>query len=368
MNNTAKPLHFFLGANTPQGFVSRFDQLADRQAGWREFVIKGGPGTGKSTLMRRIAEKAQGRCQGIELIHCSSDVDSLDGVILQDVKTSIADGTSPHVIEPKFPGAFEQLVDLSSCWDQEQLFQDRGEIIPLTERISRRHEHCCRLLGAAGSLLSDSYRIALEATDVEKAVRAAGRIARLEFRRGPQTKGRESVRFLSCVSNKGQVFFHETVQTLCDRVYLLEDLYGASSRLILKALRAAALEAGWDVISCYCPLSPYEKLEHLMIPDLRLGFFTANDAHRPNVAVQRVVRSRRFTDPDQLRRNKKRLTFNRKASAQLLDSAGQLLGEAKQLHDQLEGFYVRAMDFGLAGQVFDRTLDHYERILKEHSL
>ena len=52
MTNTAKPLHFFLGANTPQGFVSRFDQLADWREGWREFVLKGGPGTGKSTLMR----------------------------------------------------------------------------------------------------------------------------------------------------------------------------------------------------------------------------------------------------------------------------------------------------------------------------
>ena len=54
MSDTAKPLRFFLGANTPQGFVSRFDQLADPTDGWREFVIKGGPGAGKSTLMKMI--------------------------------------------------------------------------------------------------------------------------------------------------------------------------------------------------------------------------------------------------------------------------------------------------------------------------
>ena len=90
MENNRKPLHFFLGANTPQGFVSRFDQLANPAEGWREFVLKGGPGTGKSSLIRKVAEH-------IELIHCSSDVDSLDGVILPEIKTSIADGTSPHV-------------------------------------------------------------------------------------------------------------------------------------------------------------------------------------------------------------------------------------------------------------------------------
>lgn len=91
-----KTLRFFLGANTPQGFVSRFDQLADVNDGWRTFVIKGGPGSGKSTMMKKIKEAIGGGHGDIELIHCSSDVDSLDGVIASGLKFSIADGTAPH--------------------------------------------------------------------------------------------------------------------------------------------------------------------------------------------------------------------------------------------------------------------------------
>ncbi len=59
---TAAPepkMRFFLGANTPSGFVSRFDQLADAGDGWRLFVIKGGPGTGKSSLIRRAAAELE---------------------------------------------------------------------------------------------------------------------------------------------------------------------------------------------------------------------------------------------------------------------------------------------------------------------
>ena len=82
MSDTAKPLRFFLGANTPQGFVSRFDQLADPTDGWREFVIKGGPGAGKSTLMKRVADFAADRCGQVELIHCSSDADSLESCLI----------------------------------------------------------------------------------------------------------------------------------------------------------------------------------------------------------------------------------------------------------------------------------------------
>lgn len=95
MNKNEKALRFFLGANTPQGFVSRFDQLTDSQDGWRKFVIKGGPGSGKSTLMKKVVQQFEK--EGIEIIHCSSDVDSLDGVIVPSRKFCIADGTSPHV-------------------------------------------------------------------------------------------------------------------------------------------------------------------------------------------------------------------------------------------------------------------------------
>lgn len=96
MENGKYTLRFFLGANTPQGFVSRFDQLADPDDGWRKYVIKGGPGTGKSRLMKQLAGELSHRCNKLELIYCSSDTNSLDAVIATDLKAAIADGTSPH--------------------------------------------------------------------------------------------------------------------------------------------------------------------------------------------------------------------------------------------------------------------------------
>lgn len=109
-----KTLRFFLGANTPQGFVSRFDQLADVNDGWRKFVIKGGPGSGKSTLMKKVVASLEGSCSDVEMIHCSSDVDSLDGVIVPGLRFSIADGTLPHgraaTITKKHPGQLPQVL------------------------------------------------------------------------------------------------------------------------------------------------------------------------------------------------------------------------------------------------------------------
>lgn len=284
-------------------------------------------------------------------------------------RRAVFDSATPaHVIEPKYPGAFEQVVDLSSCWDEHALFESREAIMALAAKISRCHEHCCRFLGAAGSLLSDTYRIALEGTSVSKVVKAARRIALSEFKGGPGGQGRESVRFLSCVTNKGPVLFDGTAKALCDRIYLVDDVYGAASRLFLSALRSQALEAGWDVITCYCPLSPFEKIEHLFIPALRLGFMTANDNHLPDIEPYKIVRSRRFTDAEQIRAHRKRITFNRKASAQMLEQAARLLAEAKTLHDQLEGYYTGAMDFAAVDAVGERTLQKYEHIFQSYGL
>ena len=79
MNNQTANVDFYLGALGPHGFCGYFDRLCqepDRQM----YLIKSGPGCGKSTMMRKIAEASP---LPVQRIHCSSDPDSLDGVILE---------------------------------------------------------------------------------------------------------------------------------------------------------------------------------------------------------------------------------------------------------------------------------------------
>ena len=102
---------FFLGATTPAGFKGYFEPLR-REPGMQMLLIKSGPGCGKSTLMKHLAQAAEQQGQRIEKIHCASDPDSLDGVIFLDQKRAIIDATAPHVVEPDAPGADELVVSL----------------------------------------------------------------------------------------------------------------------------------------------------------------------------------------------------------------------------------------------------------------
>ena len=53
----------------------------------------------------------------VEYLWCSGDPDSLDGVVLPELRCAIADGTSPHVLEPKYPAAVDRYVDLGRFYD-----------------------------------------------------------------------------------------------------------------------------------------------------------------------------------------------------------------------------------------------------------
>lgn len=96
-------VRFFLGANSPGGFYSLYDQLIDPAQAEEIYILKGGPGCGKSSLMHRVAEAVEAHGLSVEYIDCSGDPDSLDAIVIPQLKTALVDGTAPHVVEPDFP-------------------------------------------------------------------------------------------------------------------------------------------------------------------------------------------------------------------------------------------------------------------------
>lgn len=87
---------FFPGGNTSKGFYSFYHYMIPHDA-TRIFCIKGGPGVGKSTLMRRIGETMLEHGYDVEYHCCSSDNGSLDGVHIPSIGVALLDGTAPHV-------------------------------------------------------------------------------------------------------------------------------------------------------------------------------------------------------------------------------------------------------------------------------
>lgn len=71
-------------------------------------------------MMKKIGDYFLSQGENIDHIYCSSDSNSLDGIIINNRKTAVVDGTSPHVIEPKAPGAVEEYINLWKSMGQKQ--------------------------------------------------------------------------------------------------------------------------------------------------------------------------------------------------------------------------------------------------------
>ncbi len=330
-------LKFFLGANSPYGFTSYFDLVMNNKE--RNYLIKGGPGTGKSTFMKKISS-----LYPAEEIYCSSDTNSLDGLIFSDKDAFICDATAPHVLEPIYPGARDEIVNFGISFDINKLKVNKDAIKTLTDKNKELHLRATKYLTAVGTLTSQSERIASLLYDEEKQQKA---IKKLISDKLPKSEGvgTENVRLLSAVTAQGITFYSETITELASDIVRIEDEYGYCSKLVLSAVRKEALARGLDIYTCYCSIAPFLKVEHIIIPELSLAFVTSNRFHKFTGDVSKNINSLRFYNKEVLKSNKQKLSFSKNTIKTLLEQTATTIHEAKQVHDLLEEFYIEAVDF-----------------------
>jgi hypothetical protein len=127
--------HMFPGGNSRYGFYSLYEYLIWPQVE-RKIILKGGPGTGKSTLMKKIGQFLAEKGLDIEYHWCSSDDHSLDGIVMSKHGIGIVDGTAPHVIDAAYPGAVDEVLNLGQFWNRRQIKLSRDSIVQLTRDIS----------------------------------------------------------------------------------------------------------------------------------------------------------------------------------------------------------------------------------------
>ncbi len=338
-------LKYFLAANSCSGFVSYFDNCYDAVDGWRAYIIKGGPGTGKSYFMKFLMKKGLENGFAAEVIPCSSDPDSLDAVIFPDIKTVIMDGTAPHTVDPKYPGVCEQILNFGLFWSEEKFFGREESVIALTDTNKLLHKRASCYLKAAGQFFADNFKIAEACTDRERLNTFINRLCKKYIpNKAKKLCGKEKVRFLSGITPRGLISYPETVFKCCKRVVIISDEFGSVSNSVMTKLREYACQNGYNITTIKNALLPNTLIDGVILPELSLGFIRESEQFVLNSDIRRV-HARRFVHAEQLSKSRKRIKFNKKAAAELLLAVTACLKEAKSVHDELEKEYINAMNF-----------------------
>lgn len=325
--------HWFPGGNTCRGFVGFFEELRGKAR--RAVILKGGPGVGKSTLMREAGLHFEQQGCAVDYYHCSGDPDSLDGMFAPEKGYLILDGTAPHIVDPACPGARDGILNLGACLDEVQLASQTEEIEKLQLDIAACYARAYRYLAAANNVREDAaavYRAALPEQE-ERALAAAWQAVIPSEPRGDGDHV-----FVQAITWKGQV--QEVDSIVPARVYCLDVPWGFDADLLLRPVFQRAARNGTRRCACHDPLDA-GKLAHVQVGDAL--FTTAVMMDAPVVAPQ--------FDAGILRREGQRLAFDRAVFDLMINQAVESLADAKQRHDALERYYMDAMDYARLDEI-----------------
>jgi Mrp family chromosome partitioning ATPase len=357
----------FPGGNTCKGFHSYYDYIIKPDA-TRILVIKGGPGVGKSTFMRAIGEEMQSRGFDVEFHCCSSDNGSLDGVKIPAIGVALIDGTAPHIVDPKHPGAVDEIIHLGDYWDEAKMRAAKDDILRAAAKVGRFFRTAYSHLAEAKVARDEMRDYVDEATNKTQLNRLTQELIRdvldsvpPQYRYFPKTRRL----FASAISPQGVVHYMETLLAGLRSIYILKGMPGTGRAKVLARLADAAEMRGLDTEIYHCALEP-EEIELLVVPALEAAFlkyseeigFDASGLEGVNVTVLDLYQyiDRRALDPFIPAMMEAQQRFRTS-----LNRAIRNIADAKLTHDYLESFYVPAMDFEAIGRKREETL---QRILK----
>lgn len=350
----SKSLDFFAAANSSEGFYSLFSQLYGLDALPHVKLIWGGPGTGKSTLCKTVAKRLGERGFDCELIHCSSDPDSLDGVICPPKNAIILDATPPHTVKPQAAGVIENLIDIGQYWDREKLRKNGTAITKLFNEIASEYTMVYRDIASAGDFSAVKQKYGVKMLDIKKTRRYADKFCAQLTPKGTE-RGRRNDRFLSGVTPPGLLFYASTVTALCDKLFLIEDNAGTAAEVLIGLIGENVLEKGYDCYYCRCPMRP-EHTEHLLIPDLGIALLTKNIFHDKTL-VGKEIEAEKFYMRPIYRDFGTVFSVYDGTIRKRLECACVRLEKIKKRHDELEAFYKTAMDFSGVERLAEKTAE-----------
>lgn len=333
---------YFLGAMTPNGFSTQLGEYVNGKK-FFTYILKGGAGTGKSSLMKKISDRFE-QSENVSRFYCSSDPDSLDAVVLHSSKAVVVDGTAPHVFDPTFPGVYQKIVNLGYYWNDAMLKQNEQEIISASERNKSLMSSAANVSAALGKICADTLACAQEFTDTQKLQAFAQRFCKKLFGKKRGSRGNSSVRQLSALTRYGYMTFSETLENYLDRYLLCDGCFGASSMFIeLVAKQAQAL--GYDVKLSPCLLLGQTVWEHLLIEEIGVAIVSSNPLTQLELRNAAKINMSRFYDKAKMLEYKKRLKTNYALIGELSALTSLRMDQAKQIHDQIESYYIGSMDF-----------------------
>lgn len=335
MNNKVicmkKENFYFASANTGNGFVSFFDEISDNSKDGFQYIIKGGSGTGKSTLMKKVANHFAEKGFSIEYFYCSTDTESLDGIRIVEKNISIVDGTAPHIINATLPSIKNKILDVGRFIGF-GVKERRKEIENIIQQKNICFENLYLNLESAKVLqeinVKTSARNLTDKSIMEEVHKICAGL--------PRTKSNEASErklFITSINNKNNNLIN--INKFNKKIILLKE--NSEKIIIFNKLKEILIKNKYK-ITTFRNLLNADFIDAILLNDFNI--IIINDKNIKN--------------------NDKIIEKNNKIINKLINYSINNIFNSKLLHVNLEKYYVASMDFDGVNELTKSVIDEIE--------
>lgn len=336
----------FPGAVTYQGFHSFYNYMIEPNAR-HIYVIKGGPGVGKSTFMKKIAQDVLKAGYDIEYHCCSSDNNSIDGLVIPEIGVALLDGTAPHVVDPKNPGAVDEIINLGEYWNEPQIRRFKEEILSCNQQINRTFQAAYFSLKEAKYAM-DEWEFHLAPYQNWSSINQLYfKVEKELFKIPPKGNGKVRHLFAWGHTPQGKTQFIDSLISEMKKLYVLKGEPGTGKSTFLAKVADRAQMLGVDIELYHSTLEP-EKLDLVIIPGLETALVISSELYPYTPQFNGTIIPLDFDaylDRNGLEIYSEDIASCRNRVNSSIERALQNSKRAKRIHDLLETYYIPAMNF-----------------------
>ena len=144
MGNKPGVRHYFAEGVTNRGYISL---LPNMMLEWnRTYILMGGPGTGKSTLIKMVGLELLDRGHEVDFLRSARDPDSIAGLLIRRSNLAMLDLYEIAPLHWRAPGVVERFIDFSAYCNLRNLDKQRQSVLELERGINQAQQRIGEIL------------------------------------------------------------------------------------------------------------------------------------------------------------------------------------------------------------------------------
>ncbi|WNQ14357.1 PRK06851 family protein [Paenibacillus aurantius] len=364
-----KSSHYFARGNTARGahflYKSAFDGLN------KIYVLKGPQGTGKSTVIRSLADSLLAKGQHVQCFHSPLRPDELDGLILTEGKIGIVDGRVCEGITQNEAGEIVYM-DFGRALEYSHISPEDSEAIDgLKDKLVSAYSKAYETFLTALRIHDEWEKYYIESMDFMKADQIAQGLIQELFaghENDTPTVGRHL--FFGAATPKGAFDFIRSLTAQLERRIFIKGRPGSGKSTLLKKLAAAAEEKGVEVQVFHCGFDP-NSLDMLIFPKLGTAIFDSTAPHEyyPDRDGDEILDMYTLTmTPGTDEAYAAELAAIKERYSAKMKEATSSLAEAEAIDSQIKAYYVAAVDFSIVEELQRQLQSEFNELISKQLL